>query len=157
MKLIHYPASFHQIAKQIGHARRIMNNKTHLKKYDRGNKNDFVDYIGALGELVFLHYLIEKGIKYQMVKMVDSFSSKNPDFIVRGKRLDVKTKYDNYPSLIINLESHQKSKRFVDFYVFIHIQTEKTANMHIFQYNEIDNWKTVSLKYAVAKSYNLKS
>ena len=157
MKLIHYPASFHQIAKQIGHARRIMNNKKHVKKYDRGNKNEHVDYIGALGEIIFLHYLIEKGIKYQMIKMVDCYSSKHPDFIVRGKKLDVKTKYNNHPSLIINLESHQKSKQFVDFYVFIHIQTKTTANMHIFQYNEIDNWETVSLKYAVAKSYKLKS
>lgn len=41
-----------------------MNNKIYVKKYDCGNKNDFVDYIGVLGELVFFYYLIEKGIKY---------------------------------------------------------------------------------------------
>ena len=150
MKVIEFHPMLHQLAKQLGNARGVMN-RNRLKKYDRGDKNSHVDYIGALGEIIFLQYLIEKNIPFEMVNMVDDTSSKKADFIVRGKRLDVKTKYNNHPQLILNLESHQKSKGFVDYYIFIQVQTETTANMHIFSWQEADTWKVMKMKYAPAK------
>lgn len=155
MKVIEFHPMSHELARQLGRARRFMNNKKHVKKYDRGNKNEHVDYIGALGEIIFLQYLIEKMIPFTMVNMVDSFCTKHADFIVRGKRLDVKTKYNKHQQLIVNAESHQKSKGFVDYYIFIHVQSETTANMHIFTWEEVDTWKVMKMKYAPAKYYKL--
>ena len=154
MKVIEFHPMLHIIAKQLGYARSVMN-RNRLKKYDRGNKNSHVDYVGALGEIIFLQYLIEKNTAFEMVNMVDDTSTKKADFIVRGKRLDVKTKYNKHQELIVNAESHQKSKGFVDYYIFIHVQSETKANMHIFSWEEVDTWKVMKMKYAPAKYYKL--
>ena len=154
--MIHFPKCFNDIAKQIGHIRGLKNKyKGRPSKYDRGNKNEFVDTIGALGELVFLHFLRESNIDFKMVNMVDHYSKKEADFVVNNVRIDVKCKHDDYKSFIINKEAHEKGKGLIDVYVIVHIKSETQAEIHKFNYSEVSQWEDRKMKYSVAKYLKL--
>ena len=154
MTFVEFPKCLHDIAKQIGHARGLKTQyKGKPKKYDRGKKNAFVDTIGALGELVFLHFLVESNIDFKMVNMVDNYSRKTEDFVVNKQRIDVKCKWNDHPSFIINKEAHEKGKGLIDYYVIVYIKSQTTAELHKFTWLEVDNWKDKALKYATAKMY----
>ena len=152
MTMIHFPKCLHDIAKDIGHIRGLKNKyKGRPKRYDRGDKNEFVDTIGALGELVFLHFLRESNIEFKRVKMVDHYSKKSADFVVNNVRIDVKCKHDDYKSFIINKEAHEKGKGLIDVYVIVHIKSETEAEIHKFNYSEVSEWEDRKMKYSVAK------
>jgi hypothetical protein len=72
MTHVEFPSCFHQISKQIGHIRGLKNKYNgRPSKYDRGNKNAFVDTVGVLGELIFLHYLVESKIEFHCEQCAD--------------------------------------------------------------------------------------
>lgn len=152
MKTIKYPACLHRIASEIGHIRGLKNQyKNRPAKYDRKDKNDYVDKIGVLGELIFLHFLESSEIEYKMVNLVDNYSSKNADFVVNNQRLDVKCKADNYPTFILHKESHLKGKGLIDYYVFVYVKSKTTAEIHKFSYQNVENWQEKELKYGTVK------
>ena len=157
MTHVEFPSCFHQIAKQIGHIRGFKNKYNgRPSKYDRGNKNAFVDTVGVLGELIFLHYLVESKIEFEMVNLVDNYSTKKADFIVNNVRIDVKCKFNKYKSFIINKEAHEKGKGFIDYYVIVHVQNQTCAELHKFHYSEVDKWEDKKLKYATAKHFDFR-
>lgn len=82
-----YPKSFWVIAKDIAHARTILNekNRANNSEFDRGEKNDHVDTLGVLGELIVLEYLTNTDEVFKMAKLVDFYGFKNPDFVIRNK------------------------------------------------------------------------
>ena len=152
MKVVNFPKCLHEIARQSGYARGLKDKyKNRPSKYDRGNKNEFVDTIGALGELIFLHFLIESNIDFKMVNMLDNYSTKEADFVINNIRIDVKCKYDNYKSFIINKESQEKGKGLIDFYAIVHVKSETMAEIHRFSYAEVDQWEDKKMKYSMAK------
>ena len=152
MIVVEFPACLHKIAEQIGHIRGLKNAyKNRPKKYDRADKNSYVDKIGVLGELIFLHFLEESEIEYKMVNLVDNYSSKNADFVVNNQRLDVKCKADTYPTFILHKESHTKGKGLIDYYVFVYVKSKTTAEIHKFSYQEVDEWQEKDLKYGTVK------
>jgi hypothetical protein len=153
MREIEYPACLREIAEQISHIRRLKNaGHHHIKKYDRGHKNAEVELVGILGELIFLHFLTINNIEYKMVNLVDNTSSKDADFIVNSKRLDVKSRFrHNYSDLTLNLESHKKSKGFIDYYIFIIVESDTKASMYKFPYNEVEDWAEKRMTYSDVK------
>ena len=152
MIVVEYPACLHKIAEQMGNARGLMNQyKNRPKKYDREDKNDYVNTIGVLGELIILHFLEESKIEYKMVNLVDNYSSKNADFVVNNQRLDVKCKADNYPTFILHKESHTKGKGLIDYYVFVYVKSKTTAEIHKFSYQDVEEWQEKDLKYGTVK------
>ena len=152
-----FPESFWLIAEQIGHGRNVMNqenNKVNIR-FDRGKKNKKVDTLGILGELIAMHYLTEKKTKFEVANLLDFKSSKNADFIIRGKRVDVKTRkhnlaFENDSYLLVNEEAHRKGLNKIDYYWFIYIVDKTIAEFYFFDYEKINEWKVKNMKYTNA-------
>lgn len=148
-----YPKSFWKIAEQIGYARNVMNKDNNIinKRFDRGIKNNHVDTLGVLGELVVMDYLINKGIEHNIANLLDFKSSKNPDFVLKNKRIDVKTnQHSKYSHLLVNEEAHKKGLDKIDLYWFVYIIDEEQAEFYFIGYDDISNWECKLMKYTNA-------
>ncbi len=148
-----YPSSFWFISEQIGHARGVMNfgnNKIKIE-YDRGIKNEHVDTLGVLGELIAIEYLITNKKEFKMANLLDYNSSKNADVVVNSKRIDIKTnKHSKYSHLLVNEEAHKKGKDKIDLYWFIYILDDKTAEFYFVNYEDVSKWNCKLMKYTNA-------
>ena len=157
MITFNFPKSFWIIAQQIGNARIVVNKELSIKnpRYDRGEKNEHVDTIGILGELIVMEYLTQKNQEFKMVKLLDFYPSKTADFVVKGKRIDVKTgKKSEYETLLVNEEGHKKGLNKIDLYWFVYLLNENTAEFYFVNYNDVSNWNCKLMKYTNA--YNKK-
>ena len=152
---IQFPKSFWHISEQIGYARSVINSKNDrintIKKYDRGEKNKYVDTIGILGELIAIDYLTNNNIQYKATKLLDFEPSKEADIIVNGKRIDIKaSKKSKYKTVLVNKEAHQKGKGIIDLYWFVYVLDEVNAQFFFFDYNEVSQWDSRLMKYTEA-------
>jgi len=148
-----YPKSFWLIAEQIGYARGVMNkdNNKINTRFDRGIKNKQVDTLGVLGELIVAEYLTQKDINFKLANLLDFKSSKNPDFTLKGKRIDIKTnKYTKYSHLLVNEEAHKKGLNKIDLYWFVYVLNETTAEFYFVDYEDISKWDCKLMKYTNA-------
>ena len=148
-----FPSSFWLIAEQIGYARSVMNKENNKinKRFDRGVKNKQVDVLGVLGELIAIEYLSQKNIDFNLANLLDFKSSKNADFILKGKRIDVKTnKYTRYSHLLVNEEAHKKGLNKIDLYWFVYIIDKNTAEFYFVDYSNVSKWDCKLMKYTNA-------
>ena len=148
-----FPSSFWLIAEQIGYARSVMNKENNKinKRFDRGVKNKQVDVLGVLGELIAIEYLSQKNIDFNLANLLDFKSSKNADFILKGKRIDVKTnKYTKYSHLLVNEEAHKKGLNKIDLYWFVYIIDKNTAEFYFVDYSNVSKWDCKLMKYTNA-------
>jgi hypothetical protein len=148
-----FPSSFWLIAEQIGYARGVMNKENNKinKRFDRGVKNKQVDVLGVLGELIAIEYLSQKNIDFNLANLLDFKSSKNADFILKGKRIDVKTnKYTKYSHLLVNEEAHKKGLNKIDLYWFVYIIDKNTAEFYFVDYSNVSQWDCKLMKYTNA-------
>ena len=157
-----YPKSFWLIAEQIGFARNVMNKENNKIKtrFDRGAKNTHVDTLGVLGELVAMDYLTNKNIDFKVANLLDFKSSKKPDYILKNKKIDVKTnQHSKYSHLLVNEEAHIKGLDKIDMYWFIYILDKENAEFYFVDYEDVSNWNCKLMKYTNAfyiKRENLK-
>ena len=150
---ITYPKSFWNIAEQIGAARSVVNTKIkeNSPRFDRGVKNNHVDTLGILGELIVIDYLTEKNITFEMAQLIDFYPTKNPDLIIKNKRIDIKTNKDSiYSHLLVNKEAHQKGLNKIDLYWFVYIINETEAEFYFVDYDKVSQWKCKLMKYTDA-------
>ena len=150
---ITYRKSFWNIAEQIGAARSVVNTKIkeNSPRFDRGVKNNHVDTLGILGELIVIDYLTEKNITFEMAQLIDFYPSKNPDLIINNKRIDVKTnKKSKYSHLLVNKEAHEKGINNIDLYWFVYILNETEAEFYFVDYNKVSQWEYRLMKYTNA-------
>jgi len=148
-----YPECFWIIAEQIGHARNVMNKENNKinTRFDRGVKNKQVDILGVLGELIAIDYLTKQNISFDLANLLDFKSSKNPDFILKGKRIDVKTnKYTKYSHLLVNEEAHKKGFNKIDLYWFVYVIDKTNAEFYFVDYNDVSEWNCKLMKYTNA-------
>jgi len=135
-----YPKSFWIIADQISHARSVIN-KSILKnnpRFDRGIKNDHVGRVGIAGELIVADYLTRKKIDFTMANLLDLYPSKNSDFIVKGKNIDVKSTYHFHgANILINEEAHQKGLGRIEMYWIVYMLDEENADFYFVDYDEV--------------------
>ena len=89
---IKYPYFINECAAYIGKLRNLTNYDLKLTytKYDRGYQNEVVDILGVQGELIFCYYLDKLDIPYTATKLLSNKPLKEPDVIVKGKKIDVK-------------------------------------------------------------------
>ena len=156
--MIKFPKSFWAIAEQIGQARSVVNQKIleNNPRFDRGEKNNHVDTIGILGELIVMDYLTRKDQKFEMAKLLDFYPSKNPDFVIRKKRIDVKaSKHSHYKDLLVNEEAHKKGVGKIDIYWFVEILDQESCNFYFIDYNNVSGWNCKLMKYTRAYYRNI--
>ena len=150
---ITYPKSFWNIAEQIGTARSVVNTKIkeNSPRFDRGVKNNHVNTLGIVGELIVIDYLTEKNITFEMAQLIDFYPTKNPDLIIKNKRIDIKTNKDSiYSHLLVNKEAHQKGLNKIDLYWFVYIINETEAEFYFVDYDKVSQWKCKLMKYTDA-------
>ena len=97
-----YPKSLWLIAKEMANGRTETNknNRKNNPRFDRGEKNKDVDILGVVGELIVLDYLTEKNVDFTMIKLLNPYPSKEADFTIRNKKIDVKaTRHSKYSSV----------------------------------------------------------
>ena len=148
-----YPKSFWLIAEQIGFARNVMNKENNKinTRFDRGEKNTQVDTLGVLGELIAIDYLTSINQSFEVAKLLDFKSSKKPDFILKNRKIDVKTnKHSKYSHLLVNEEAHKKGINKIDLYWFIYILDQTTAEFYFVDYNDVSKWNCKLMKYTNA-------
>ena len=157
-----YPKSLWVIAEEIANARTIMNksNRKNNPRFDRGKKNNYVDILGVVGELIVLDYLTAKNIDFTMIKILNPYPSKEADFTVRNKKIDVKAnEYSKYQSVLVNEEAHKKGLGKIDLYWFVYILDKENCDFYFADYNEVSKWDCKLMKYTNAfysKIENLK-
>jgi hypothetical protein len=148
-----YPKSLWVIAEEIAAWRTTLNksNRSNNPRFDRGKKNNYVDVLGIVGELIVLDYLIEKNINYEMTKLLNPYPSKEADFTVRNKKIDVKaTESSKYQSVLVNEEAHKKGLGKIDLYWFVYILDKENCEFYFANYNDVSNWKCKLMKYTNA-------
>ena len=156
--MIKFPKSFWLIAEQIGYARSVVNEKILEKnpRFDRGEKNDHVNTIGILGELIVIDYLTNKNEKFKMTKLLDFYPSKNPDVIIRNKRIDIKAnKQSRFSDVLVNEEAHKKGLGKIDMYWFVCIIDQETCKFYFTDYDNVSKWDCKLMKYTRAYYRNI--
>lgn len=157
-----YPKSFWVIAKEIAHARTTLNekNRANNSEFDRGEKNDHVDTLGVMGELIVLDYLIKNDKKFEMIKILNPYPSKEADFVFKNKRIDVKAnQHSDYKSVLVNKGAHKKGLGIIDLYWFVYILDKENCHFYFADYEEVSEWNYKFMKYSDAfycKVQNLK-
>jgi len=152
-----YPKSLWLIAEQIGQARNVMNKENNKinKRFDRGEKNSHVDTLGVLGELITIDYLTSINQQFKIANLLDFKSSKNPDFILKNKNIDVKTnKNSKYSHLLVNEEAHKKGLNKIDLYWFVYVLDNENSEFYFVDYNDVSKWDCKLMKYT--KAYYIK-
>jgi len=153
MIIYKYPKSFWLIAEEIANARTEMNknNRKNNPKYDRGDKNNDVDVLGVIGELIVMDYLVTNDIEFEMLPILNQYPLKDADFIVRDKRIDVKaTRSSQYLSVMVNEEAHKKGIGKIDMYWFVYILDKANAEFYFADYEDVSKWECKLMKYTNA-------
>ncbi len=148
-----YPKSLWVIAEEIADWRTTLNkrNRNNNPRFDRGEKNNYVDILGVVGELIVLDYLTEKNINYEMIKLLNPYPSKEADFTVKNKKIDVKaTENSKYQSVLVNEEAHKKGLGKIDLYWFVYILEKENCEFYFANYNDVSNWECKLMKYTKA-------
>ena len=148
-----YPKSFWKIAEQLGNARNVLNKENNKinTRFDRGVKNSHVDTLGILGELIAIDYLTKIDQPFDVTNLLDFKSSKNPDFIIKNKKIDVKTNQDSkYSHLLVNEEAHKKGLNKIDLYWFVYILDKTTSKFYFVNYDNVSKWNCKLMKYTNA-------
>ena len=155
--VFNYPKSFWLIAEQIGYARNVMNKENNKinNRYKRGAKTKQVDTLGVLGELIAIEYLTQKNIEFELANLLDYNSSKSADFIIKNKKVDVKTnQFTKYSHLLVNEEAHIKGLNKIDLYWFVYIINKNNAEFYFVNYEDVNKWNCKLMKYT--KAYYIK-
>ena len=148
-----YPKSLWIIAEEIANGRTTLNksNRSNNPRFDRGKKNNYVDILGVVGELIVLDYLTAKNINFEMIKILNPYPSKEADFTVRNKKIDVKaTENSKYESVLVNEEAHKKGLGKIDLYWFVYILDKENCEFYFANYNDVSKWDCKLMKYTNA-------
>lgn len=151
--IIKFPKVFWNIAEEIGMSRNTLNKDNNEKnpRFKRGNKENQVDTIGVIGELIARHFLTNNNQEFKASRLLDLYPEKNADIIIENKRIDVKTKpITLFTDLLVNKEAHEKGHNVIDLYWFICLVDENTAEHYVVNYDDVSKWKYKKLKYTEA-------
>ena len=152
-----FPKCFWKIAEEVGNARNVLSEELIKKKprYDRGEKNEYVDTTGLLGELIAMDYLTNNNVEYKMAKLLSPYPTKSADFVFKNQRIDVKTTI-HFPKahLLVNHEAHHKGKGIIDKYWFIYVTDKETAEFYFVDYDDTSKWENNQMGWT--KAYYIK-
>lgn len=155
--IIHeFNPSYWNFAKDIAKGRQIVNKQMIDAKlrFDRGEKNFYVDQLGILGELVARDYLYGLELPFQCGDLIQDKPSKEADITVDGVRFDVKTSVWNekYDTVLVNAEAHKKGRGLIDWYWFMVLDEDMGTVARSFRvpYNQVDLWPSKVFKYTEA-------
>jgi hypothetical protein len=107
-------------------------------KFDRKHLNNSRNQLGLKGELIFALYLERKNKKYNMPVIWGGTAITSYDFRVNETNIDVKTTDGIY--LHVNKDEHENKKKAIDWYAFIVLTGNLTAELYYYTYEEVTSW-----------------
>lgn len=150
MEIIHYPQWIDEVGEYVGALRQMSNyNKTkNNPQFDRKSINYLVHQNGLKGELIFALYLERKGQDYKMPVLWGGYSVCGYDFQVKGTNIDVKTTEKRI--LAVNRGQHENKNKGIQWYAFIVLTGNLTAELHYKSYDEVSSWGFQEYGYSEA-------
>ena len=148
------PIWFWETAKYIGDIRNANNTenmKANPDEYDRGKRNEYVNQIGIIGELILRQkYGDVEGCK---IAPWDDRSFVG-DMIHGGKRYDIKTTETNVA--MVNKRAFEKHN--VDFYIFAFIKQKRFVELLLVPKTIVEKFPIIETKspYYGEKKENIK-
>lgn len=155
MEIIHYPEWIDEVGEYVG-ALRQMSNYIKTKnnpQFDRKNINYLVHQNGLKGELIYAIYLERKKQDYKMPVLWGGTSFCGYDFQVKGVNIDVKTTESRI--LAVNKEQHENKNKRIEWYAFIVLTGNLTAELYHISYDEVSSWGFQKYGYSNAYIKNL--
>lgn len=145
-KLIKYSSVLEIMAKHLGEKR--FKDSKYLEgvnpDYELGEDNLQAQINGMLGELIALEQIELRGHEYQQYIFTNGSSPKE-DFIINGKKVDVKTAPKHGKYCLITEITYRKKK--VDYYWIFHLLGDYLAQEYIATYEEVELWEFKQMKY----------
>ena len=153
-----YPVVFNRIADELAKLRSKLSASVYKKgteKY-RGEQEHEISKLGILAELIAQDHFSNKKIKFKSAPLVDLEPCPEPDIVAQQdgirplhSRYDVKGLKSTTDELRVNYSSYNNRMR-VEWYWFIRIYKDSTAEHYIVSNEEIKDWSVKELKYTKA-------
>lgn len=144
---ITYPDYINEVSEILGRKRRDASESVRMsnKKYqcDTEEEEIKIDVMGIKGEIIASHFLFSRGVEHQMNKLVDDKPISDYDIMINGKKIDVKSVPFYGKLLLVDYDSHKKKK--MDYYMFIKIHQNNTAEIWLISYKTVGSWKRTTL------------
>lgn len=150
-----YPSVFNRIADELARLRSKLSATVYKKGTDkyRGSQEHEISKLGIIAELIAQDFLSNKKVKFKSAPLVDVEPCPEPDIVVESlenTRYDVKALKSTTDELRVNYDAHNNKDKKVEFYWFIKIFKDSTAEHYIISSSEIDSWEVKELKYTKA-------
>mgnify|MGYP003655721005 FL=1 len=85
------------------------------------------------------------------IKILNTYPSKEADFTIRNKKIDVKAnELSKYSSLLVNEEAHKKGFGRIDLYWFVYILDKENCEFYFVDYDDVSKWNCKLMKYTNA-------
>ena len=154
-----YPVVFNRIADELAILRSKLSASVYKKGTDkyRGELEHEISKLGILAELIAQDHFSNKKIKFKSAPLVDVEPCPEPDIVAEMdgiSRYDIKGLKSTTDELRVNYGSYNNRMR-VEWYWFIRIYRDSTAEHYIVSSNEIKDWEVKELKYTKAYVLNL--
>jgi hypothetical protein len=156
MEIIKYPSWIDEVGEYVGALRQISNyNKTISNpKFDRKHLNNSRNQLGLKGELIYALYLERKNKEYKMPVIWGGTAITSYDFRVNETNIDVKTTEGK--KLHVNKDEHENKKKAIDWYAFIVLTGNLTAELYYYAHEEVTSWGVTESEFTPVYQLNLK-
>tara|TARA_R100000008_G_scaffold15887_1_gene7804 strand:+ start:3253 stop:3759 length:507 start_codon:yes stop_codon:yes gene_type:complete len=155
-----YPIVFNRIADELAKLRSKLSASVYKKgtKEYRGKQEHQISKLGIIAELIAQDHLSNKDINFRSAPLVDTEPCPEPDIIMEMDgltRFDVKGMKSTADEFRVNYKSHQTATKQVDWYWFVRIFKDSTAEHYIVSNDEVDEWEIKELAYTKAYCFGL--
>ena len=147
---IEYPKAFRLLAYDIGMYWSNNNSALQQKKPEMSRGSDKfnikIHAMGALGEMIFRHYLDSNEIDFQASSFIAPKPLQQADVYIDGVGYDVKYKHHYTKEFRVNEQAHIKETKnnSVDYYVFIEPMSDKrVASIYVVDKMAVSNWQLI--------------
>lgn len=147
-----YPVILEKIAEEMATLRSKLSADVYHEGSEthRGKQEHEISKLGILAELVAQNFLVENSIPFKSATLVDVQPLPEPDIVIDGKLIDVKGVKQSTTNLYVNYKAHLNSKKKCDFYWFVKLMPDYTAEHYLVAHSEVSNWQVKELRYTKA-------
>lgn len=157
---IEYPKAFRLLAYDIGMYWSSNNSELQVRRPEmsRGSKsfNIKVHTMGALGEMIFRHFLDLNEITFEASSFIAPKPLSQADVYIDGVGYDVKYKHHYTKEFRVNEQAHNKEvkNRSVQHYVFVEPAKDKrVASIFVADKMAVSNWQLIERKEKHRSNY----
>lgn len=135
-----YPNHLHAEAVKIGNHRQKNNEILNKNRPEYARPIEY-NINGALGELIFFHYLDTENISYISNEMYGNKPLPQYDVIVRNRLIDVKCVQLQTINFNVNIKAHEKIEKKITHYVFVKLHKNNECDIYGCVKEDVTSWE----------------